>query len=213
MDSAKEIARDMLDAINVDGSGFLGAVAKGVISLPVSLAYLGYDFMDTEHRKDNQEDKFRLVRLVKKGIFRRDIIDEVIKVGIEDFTSRINLENTASVLKNVSGSFIGKMIFSELTGYKIGEVIASRGVSAFFAGSMAGVLLSIGAETSRSIYTSRGLENRNPVLHEKLQRLGDLDLLYFLVEDIIRPYETACAVDDINPVEFDKICEYFLGGL
>jgi ABC-type maltose transport system permease subunit len=28
MDSAKEIARDMLEAINIDGSGFWGAIGK-----------------------------------------------------------------------------------------------------------------------------------------------------------------------------------------
>ena len=69
MDSAKDIARDMLEAIDIDGSGFWGAIGKGFISFPVSLAYLGYDFMDTEHRRDNLDDKFRLARLVKKGVF------------------------------------------------------------------------------------------------------------------------------------------------
>lgn len=83
----------------------------------------------------------------------------------------------------------------------------------FFAGSLAGLLLSVGAETSRAIYTSRYLKRRNPVLHDKLQNLGDLDLLYFLVEDIVKPFETACMVSDKNPAEFNKICEYFFGGL
>ena len=105
------------------------------------------------------------------------------------------------------------MAFTELTGVKLGEAIASRGVSAFFAGSLAGLLLSVGAETSRAIYTSRYLKRRNPVLHDKLQNLGDLDLLYFLVEDIVKPFETACMVGDKNPAEFNKICEYFFGGL
>lgn len=104
---------------------------------------------------------------------------------------------------------MGKMAFTELTGVKLGEAIVSRGVSAFFAGSLAGLLLSVGAETSRAIYTSRDLEDRNPVLHNKLQRLGDLDLLYFIVEDIVKPFEIACEVGDRNPAEFDKVCEYF----
>lgn len=82
-----------------------------------------------------------------------------------------------------------------------------------FAGSLAGLLLSVGAETSRAIYTSRYLKRRNPVLHDKLQNLGDLDLLYFLVEDIVKPFETARMVGDKNPAEFNKICEYFFGGL
>lgn len=82
-----------------------------------------------------------------------------------------------------------------------------------FAGSLAGLLLSVGAETSRAIYTSRYLKRRNPVLHDKLQNLRDLDLLYFHVEDIVKPFETACMASDKNPAEFNKICEYFFGGL
>ncbi|HBR3952473.1 TPA: hypothetical protein RRI81_001241 [Klebsiella pneumoniae] len=85
-----------------------------------------------------------------------------------------------------------------------------------FAGSLAGLLLSVGAETSRAIYTSRYLKRRNPVLHDKLQNLQnlrDLDLLYFLVEDIVKPFETARMVGDKNSAEFNKICEYFFGGL
>ncbi|HHQ5685661.1 hypothetical protein [Klebsiella quasipneumoniae] len=105
------------------------------------------------------------------------------------------------------------MAFTELTGVKLGEAIASRGVSAFFAGSLAGLLLSVGAETSRAINTSRYLKRRNPVLHDKLQNLGDLDLLYFLVEDIVKPFETTCMVGDKNPAEFNKICKHFFGGL
>ncbi|MDA8505280.1 hypothetical protein NNO02_22885, partial [Citrobacter sp. Awk 2] len=79
MDSAKEIARDMLEAINVDEAGFIGAVVKGIISLPVSLAYLGYDFIDTEHHREIQGDKFRLAALVKKITFNDETIYKVIK--------------------------------------------------------------------------------------------------------------------------------------
>ncbi|MBJ6598068.1 hypothetical protein JGT27_20470, partial [Enterobacter asburiae] len=77
MDSAKEIAKDMLEAIHIYGSGFIGAVAKGVISLPISLAYLGYDFIDMEHRRENQDDKFRLAALVKKVTFNDEVIYKV----------------------------------------------------------------------------------------------------------------------------------------
>ncbi|MDX6018870.1 hypothetical protein SIL08_00980 [Scandinavium sp. V105_16] len=65
MDGAKDLAREMLNVINVDDSGFLGAVAKGFISIPVNLVYLGYDFIDTEHRKENLDDKFRIAQLIK----------------------------------------------------------------------------------------------------------------------------------------------------
>ena len=155
MDSAKEIARDMLEAINIDGSGFWGAMAKGVISLPVSLAYLGYDFIDTVHRKDNQNDKFRLAKLIKKVTFNDEVIHRVIKPFIDDFVSHVDIDKVTNYSKNISGSVVGKVMFSQLTGVNLGRVIVSQGVGAFLSGSAAGGILGIGAEASRSIYTAR----------------------------------------------------------
>ena len=91
MDSAKEIARDMLEAINVDGTGLLGAVAKGFISFPVSLGYLGYDFIDTEHRRENQDDKFRIAQLIKRTPFDKKVVGQVIDVFVDDFISRVDI--------------------------------------------------------------------------------------------------------------------------
>ncbi|MFU0866213.1 hypothetical protein [Kluyvera ascorbata] len=213
MDSAKEIARDMLEAINIDGGGFIGAMAKGVISLPVSLAYLGYDFIDTEHRRENRYDKFRLAALVKKVTFNDETIYKVIKPFIDDFVSHVDMEKISHFSKNISGSVTGKVMFSQLTGVNLGRVIISQGVGAFLSGSAAGGVLGIGAEASRSIYTSRYLRERNPIMYEKLRSMGDFDLFYYLVEDIVRPYEMACEIAEINPEEFNNVCKYFFGGL
>lgn len=210
MDSAKEIARDMLDAINIDGSGFFGAVAKGFISFPVSFYYLGYDFMDTEHRSENFDDKMRIAKLIKSGTINREVIEKIIGIFMNDFSSRINIAN---LVRNIAGSSIGKVLFSQLTGVNLGNVIATRVVAAFLSGTANGAFITVGAETSRAIYTSRYLRERNPIIYYKLQGLGDLDLLYFLVEDTVKPFERACTVSDQNPEEFNKICEYFFGGL
>jgi len=213
MDSAKEIARDMLEAINIDGYGFFGAVAKGVISLPVSLAYLSYDFIDTEHRRENQDDKFRLAALVKKTTFNDETIYKLIKPFIDDFVSHVDMIKVKKFSKNISGSVIGKVMFSQLTGVNLGRVIITQGVGAFLSGSIAGGVLGIGAEASRSIYVSRYLRERNPVMYEKLKNMGDFDLFYYLVEDVVRPYETACEIANMNPEEFNNVCNYFFGGL
>lgn len=210
MDSAKEIARDMLEAINIDGSGFISAVAKGVITLPVSLGYLGYDFIDIEHRKENQDDKFRLAELIKKVTFNDETIYKVIKLFIDDFVSRVDI---SSVGLQISGNSVGKIFFSQLTGVKLGYIISERATTALFAGMAIGSLLSIGAEASRAIYTSRYLRERNSEIYYKLRNAGDLDLLYFIVEDTVKPFEVACAIDECNPEEFKEICKNFFGGL
>jgi hypothetical protein len=104
----KEIARDMLRPF-ISMVWVYRAVAKGVISLPVSLAYLGYDFIDTEHRRENQDDKFRLAALVKKVTFNDEVIYKVIKPFIDDFISHVDIPSNFS--RNISGSVIGKMTF------------------------------------------------------------------------------------------------------
>ncbi|PLR45298.1 hypothetical protein CYR40_13055 [Chimaeribacter arupi] len=213
MDSAKEIAQDMLDAINIDGSGFFGAVAKGFISFPVSFYYLGYDYIDTDHRRENLDDKMRMARLVKSGKLNREAVEETISVFMDDFSSRIDIEKVTNIVKKIAGTTVGKVSFSQLTGVNIGKAITTRAVTALFAGAMAGVLLTVGSETSRAIYTSRYLRERNPSIYYKLKNAGDLDLLYFLVEDTVRPFEKACEIDDVNPEEFNKICKHFFGGL
>lgn len=212
MDSAKEIARDMLEAINVDGSGFWGSVGKGFISFPVSLGYLGYDFIDTEHRRENQDDKFRLAQLAKRITFNKEIIYKIIKPFIDDFVSHIDINKMASFAENVAAATVGKVIFSQVTGVNIGRAIVSQGVGAYFSGAAMGGVLVIGAEASRSIYTSRYLRERNPSIYMKLKSMGDFDLLYYLIEDVVRPYERACEVAERNPEEFNRVCEYFFGG-
>ncbi|TDS97884.1 hypothetical protein EDF78_101259 [Rahnella sp. BIGb0236] len=213
MEGAKEIARDMLDAINVDSHGFWGAVAKGFISFPVSIGYLGYDFMDSEHHSENQDDKYRLVKLFKRTTFSQETIEAIIKPFIEDFISRIDTNKIITFAKNLSGTTAGKIIFSQLTGFNIGKVIISQGVASYTTGFAVGGILAVGAEASRAIYTSRYLRERNPAMYLKLKKIGDLDLLYYLVEDIVKPYEKACEVSDKDTDEFNRICAFFFGGL
>lgn len=213
MDGAKEIARDMLDAIHIDGTGFLGAVAKGFISFPVSLGYLGYDFIDTEHRRENEDDKYRLAKLVKRITFNKETIEMIIRPFIDEFVSHVDINQVKSFAKNMAGTALGKLVFSQTTGLNIGKVIASRGVASYISGAGVGLVLAIGAEASRAIYTSRYLSERNPAMYEKLYRMGDFDLLYFLIEDVVRPYEKACEVAEREPREFNEVCKYFFEGL
>ncbi|ENZ4286904.1 hypothetical protein ACGKJM_005317 [Citrobacter farmeri] len=134
MKSAKDIAKDMLEAIDVDSSGFLTGILKGFISFPVSLGYLGYDFIDTGHRRENEDDKYRFVCLMKRDILRWDVIERVIGFFVDDFISRVDMENVSHIARNVSGSVLGKFIFSQVTGVNLGAVITTNAVGRFFLG-------------------------------------------------------------------------------
>lgn len=210
MDGAKELAKDMLEAINIDDSGFIAALAKGLISFPVSMGYLAYDFMDTEHHRANADDKYRFARLINKVGFNKELIGQVVGVFINDFSSRLEF---SLMVEKIVGDSAGRMIFSELTGVKIGYVISNRLVTAFFSGACIGSLLTLGAEVSRAIYTSRYLAARSPGHYQKLKDMGDLDLLYFLIEDLVSPFEKAIELHNTNEVFFNEVCQCFLEGL
>lgn len=213
MDSAKSLAKRMLKSLDVGDSGFLASVAQGMLSFPVSMYYLGYDFMDTTHRHSNFDDRVRMANMLKRGISVHQEAQKIVNAVIREFMSKVNMDSIQGIAQNFTGVMAGKFIFAELTGVKLGAAVSSRIMTSFAAGVIIGSGLTIGAETSRAIYTARKLENQNPALYYRLKSMGDLDLLYFLVEDKLKPFLDACSVADVNKHEFNEVCKYFFGGL
>lgn len=213
MDSAKSLAKRMLKSLDVGDSGFLASVAQGMLSFPVSMYYLGYDFMDTTHRHSNFDDRVRMANMLKRGISVHQEAQKIVNTVIREFMSKVNMDSIQGIAQNFTGVMAGKFIFAELTGVKLGAAVSTRIMTSFAAGVVIGSALTIGAETSRAIYTARKLENQNPALYYRLKSMGDLDLLYFLVEDKLKPFLDACSVADVNKHEFNEVCKYFFGGL
>lgn len=213
MDSAKSLAKRMLKSLDVGDSGFLASVAQGMLSFPVSMYYLGYDFMDTTHRHSNFDDRVRMANMLKRGISVHQEAQKIVNAVIKEFMSKVNIDSIQGMAQNFTGVMAGKFIFAELTGVKLGAAVSTRIMTSFAAGVVIGSALTIGAETSRAIYTARKLENQNPALYYRLKSMGDLDLLYFLVEDKLKPFLDACSVADVNKHEFNEVCKYFFGGL
>lgn len=203
----------MLKSLDVGDSGFLASVAQGMLSFPVSMYYLGYDFMDTTHRHSNFDDRVRMANMLKRGISVHQEAQKIVNAVIREFMSKVNMDSIQGIAQNFTGVMAGKFIFAELTGVKLGAAVSSRIMTSFAAGVIIGSALTIGAETSRAIYTARKLENQNPALYYRLKSMGDLDLLYFLVEDKLKPFLDACSVADVNKHEFNEVCKYFFGGL
>ncbi|MEN3751934.1 hypothetical protein ABC733_02105 [Mangrovibacter sp. SLW1] len=209
----RKTSQKMLRTLKVDDAGFMSSVAQGVISFPVSMFYLGYNFMDTSNRIANFDDRVRMADLMKRGISVNQEAQKIITIVIQKFMLRVDMEIIQDIAKNLSGLMIGKFIFAELTGINLGAAISSRIMVSFTAGMVTGSLLTIGAETSRAIYTARQLSDQYPALYNQLRSTGDLDLLYFLVEDKVKPFLDACHMADINRNEFNELCRYFFGGL
>ncbi|GLR09639.1 hypothetical protein [Mixta theicola] len=91
MDGAKELAKRMADAINVD-SNYLRGLFQGFINLPVDFCYLGYDFLDTEHRSENFDDRARFMCLVKTGALNRRTMEKIIHVFVDQFVQKIDFD-------------------------------------------------------------------------------------------------------------------------
>lgn len=53
---------------------------------------------------------------------------------VDDFISRVDMENVSHIARNVSGSVLGKFIFSQVTGVNLGAVITTNAVGRFFLG-------------------------------------------------------------------------------
>ena len=58
-------------------------------------------------------------------------------------------------------------------------------------------------------YTSRYLAARSPGHYQKLKDMGDLDLLYFLIEDLVSPFEKAIEFHNANSVFLMRFANVF----
>ncbi|WP_297207036.1 hypothetical protein [uncultured Pluralibacter sp.] len=216
MDSAKDLARQMLSALNLQDEGMLVAYIKGFANFPVNLYFLAYDFIHTDNRRQNMDDNMRIAELVERSTSRKNInlVASAVNVFIDDFMMRVNMADIAKkVAEDTIASTLGSYTFGELTGIKIGKLISSRiAVSIAFSMSIS-TLLMIGGGASRAIHASRLLQTTNYGVYRKLRDLGDLDLLYFAIRDRVKPFEDATELSRSNPALFNQAVEYFFKGL
>ncbi|MBP2166869.1 hypothetical protein J2125_000061 [Erwinia toletana] len=206
---AKELANRMADAINVK-SNFLRSFAGGALELPVDLYYLGYDFFDTENRTANSYDTERAIRLVKHGLANRKGIEKIANIIIHRYLDKVDVEKIKHIGVNSAGSLAGSIMTNRLILGNIGSMFAANLVAKMLIGFSFSTLIGLGAFQSRAIYTSRELKQRDQELQNYLQRLGDLDLLYFLIEKRVKPFEDVTAIWAKNRRLFDEISQYFL---
>uniref|UniRef100_UPI0036DDBF5E hypothetical protein n=1 Tax=Photorhabdus sp. RM322S TaxID=3342825 RepID=UPI0036DDBF5E len=213
MDGAKEIAEKMVATID-DNSSWLTGFAEGVLDIPVDFYYLGYDYLDTEHRWDNENDKYRFVGLIKSEAITLNNLERIIQIIFEDYLGKLSEEQKQRLIKTKIGKIFGGMI-SKYVIFR-GSLGAFFGAKWFtkFGGSMTFIgTLGIGASISRAVYTSRELAGTNPALYMQLRREGNLDLLYFLVESKMAPYVRALEKYDENRDLFNEIFDEFSVGL
>ncbi|MGV7961957.1 hypothetical protein QPK13_12890 [Photorhabdus tasmaniensis] len=213
MDGAKEIAEKMVSIIN-DDSSWLTGFTEGVLDIPVDFYYLGYDYLDTDHRWDNENDKYRFVGLIKSKAISFNNLERVIQIIFEDYLDKLSEEQKQRLIETKVGKIFGGIVAK--------YVIFNGQLGAFFGtkwftklgGSLAfTTVLGLGASVSRAIYTSRELAQTNPNLYMLLRREGNLDLLYFLVESKMESYVRALEAYEEDRSLFNEIFNEFSAGL
>ncbi len=188
---------------------FFRGFLHGFVSLPVDFYYLGYDFIDTDKRWENQYDRERFIRLIKSGVASRQSLEKIVNVFMENFLNHVDFQKVKELSAKGGGSFLGRMTFNQLASANMGYVLSSRLVPRIASGLAIGSVLSAGAAISRSIYVSRDLNRRNPKIYDRLKQLGNLDLLYFMVEEKTRPFEQAVNLWSTDRNKFNQTCCYF----
>ncbi|PHM44924.1 hypothetical protein Xmau_01639 [Xenorhabdus mauleonii] len=211
MDGAKDIAESMVSTITDNDSGFFSGVATGLLDVPVDLFYLGYDFLDTEHRYENENDKYRFAYMIKANLLSMQSIERVIQIIFEEYFDKLSDEQKRRLVETKVGSILGGMVGKQVIfGGHLGAIFGSRWLTKFAGSTIALSVVSVGSSVSRAIYTSRDLAEKNPELYMKLRREGDLDLLYFLVENKMNPYVKAIENYSKNRELFDTIFDEFV---
>ncbi|MFH5068297.1 hypothetical protein ACHHY8_08100 [Enterobacter cloacae complex sp. 2024EL-00215] len=214
--SPKEIADGMLKMFNTrKQSGpeiFARSAVGGFMSIPEDLWMLTKDFLDSDHRWRNETDKIRLLSLIKKGLTSEDV-RRLINTVIKRYLSGLSEEQSKSLLLKIGGAQVGgiafKMVFvNELITLFVSKIVPRFLVSAGFTG-----VLSVGASISRSVYTSYDLLELNKDIYNELRGAGDLDLLYFLVEDSVKPFIEAVNFQQSHGAIDEDIFNRFLTGV
>ncbi|VXC73745.1 conserved hypothetical protein [Enterobacterales bacterium 8AC] len=215
MESSKDIAKDMVSAISEESAegGWLVGLTQGLIDLPVDFYYLGYDFIDTEHRYENNNDKYRFAELVKSGLVNRESIEKILRVVLNEYFDKLDGNQRKKLLEAKVARFVGGVITKSILLGDIGAIFASRLAFKMASGFVFTSVLGLGAMVSRAVYTSRSLMEKSPSVYWKLRGEGNLDLLYFLVENTAEPFMRALATYDSDKEFFDTIFDELIMAL
>lgn len=213
MKSSKQLAKEMAAIINQENNGFIKGFFQGVISIPVDFYYLGKDFFDTENLSSNNYDRYRMAQLIESGLVNRESLRKIIEIALKEYFNKLSSEQIQNLIKTQAGKIAGSFPVKQYLiagAADFGSLFSSCFAVKFSISYSIAVFLSLGAMSARAIYTSRDLSLRNQQLYAQLVRLGNLDLLYFLVEEITKPFEEAVLLHSSNRYAFNEVANEFI---
>lgn len=174
------------------------------------MGYLAYDFLDTDNRTQKDNDKIRLMYLIQRGYANREALYKIISIIIAKYLSRLDDEQRKQVYKNTVGEQIGKIASNTIVLGQMNAALISKFIPRLVFSMSFSTVLTIGAEQSKAVYVSRRLLDEPPSIYWELRSAGDLDLLYFLVEEYTKPFEKAAQLKDRDESAFNELLELYL---
>ncbi|MCS3603626.1 hypothetical protein M2371_002861 [Buttiauxella sp. BIGb0471] len=209
MNSETGIAEELYYTINGETPGVVSGFIEGILEIPEDIGYIAYDFIDSENRYNNNNDKIRLMFLVKKGGVNKDSLAEIIKVILIKYYSLLTNEQKSQLQYKIGGQITGKLVFTTQALSKFLQIFIDRLLIRTSVGLISTSLVTLGAMQSKAVYSSRDLLNRNPNIYWELRGLGDLDLLYFILEDKLKSFEDAILLHDKDRSAFNNVMKHY----
>ncbi|MFP2515077.1 hypothetical protein [Buttiauxella agrestis] len=209
MNSETGIAEGLYYTINGETPGVVSGFIDGILEIPEDIGYIAYDFIDSENRYNNNNDKIRLMFLVKKGGVNKDSLAEIIKVILIKYYSLLTSEQKSQLQYKIGGQITGKLVFTTQALSKFLQIFIDKLLIRTSVGLISTSILTLGAMQSKAVYSSRDLLNRNPNIYWELRGLGDLDLLYFILEDKLKSFEDAILLHDKDRSAFNNVMKHY----
>ena len=200
------VAQEILDIFFVEDTNFAGAALDGMLSgITDNLKNLGYSFynyLNTDYKDQLDMDTSRLIKLIDRGITSQDLRN-ICEVIAEEFLKKMPDDTLLELGSRVIGKVTGNTLAGQATVQyflnKVGIDVVSRfGV---------GFAFSLEGYRARACYRSRYLKDNHPNIYWKLRSLGDLDLLYFLVEDKMSPFIHTLEIYKMDPERYNQIID------
>ncbi len=204
------MADDMVAVTRGKESSIASEFFDGLVSMPATMGYLAYDFLDTDRKYEKDNDKIRLMRLIKNGLVNRETIYKVLSIIISFYLSKLSDEQKTNTYLNVVAKQIGKVASNSIVLGSMNSALVAKFARRILFSMAFSTVLTIGAEQSKAVYVSRRLMTKNPTLYWTLRSSGDLDLLYFLVEGYTKPFEEAALLKGRDEAAFNELINLYL---
>lgn len=196
-------------------------IAEGILSMPRDLYYGSrrtvetMGFMGREVQRENAAEYERIARLIG-AVVQGDTsaLNRLIETVLGDFFDKVPLEAREQMLAAAAGQGLNHAGRSGATLALVQIVtrgIVNRIVTGFIARELS--RMTVGAAVSvilmqgmveRASNASQRLRREHPAMYQKL-RAQNLDMLYFLAEEPLKPYMDALKIADTNPAEFQRL--------